>query len=41
MRPSKLRLPDSTAVTDRSLSLIAFEISGESGPVLPIQVVHP
>ncbi len=41
MRPSKLRLPESTAVTDRSLSLMAAEISSGSGPVLPMQVVQP
>jgi len=41
MRPSKLRLPDSTAVTVRSLSLIALEISSGSGPLFPMQVVQP
>jgi hypothetical protein len=41
MRPSKLRLPDRTAVTARSFSLIAAEISGSSGPELPMQVVQP
>src|ERR1700691_2686412 len=40
-RPSKLRLPDNTAAATRSLSLIAFEISGGSGPELPMQVVQP
>jgi hypothetical protein len=41
MRPSKLRLPDRTDTAIRSLSLIAFEISGWSGPELPMQVVQP
>ncbi|SLH84929.1 Uncharacterised protein [Mycobacteroides abscessus subsp. abscessus] len=41
MRPSKLRLPESTAVTVRSLSLMACEISSGSGPVLPMQVAQP
>src|ERR1700736_6542042 len=41
MRPSKLRFPDSTETTARSASLIAWEISGESGPELPMQVVQP
>ena len=41
MRPSKLRLPESTAVTARSLSLIAAETSSSSGPELPMQVVQP
>jgi len=36
-----LRLPDSTAVAARSLSLMAAEISGSSGPELPMQVVQP
>ena len=40
-RPSKLRLPDSTAAATRSLSLIALEISAGSGPELPMQVVQP
>src|SRR5207302_6718766 len=40
-RPSKLRLPDSTAAATRSCSLIALEISGASGPELPMQVVQP
>ena len=38
---SKLRLPESTAVTVRSLALIASEISGSSGPELPMQVAQP
>src|SRR5690348_2946053 len=41
MRPSKLRLPDRTDTTARSLSCTAAEISGGSGPLLPMQVVHP
>src|SRR6185312_11109226 len=41
MRPSKLRLPDSTETAARSLSLIAAEIAAASGPELPMQVVHP
>src|SRR5262249_4810218 len=40
-RPSKLRLPESTAAATRSLSLMALEISGASGPELPMQVVQP
>src|SRR5438093_13219138 len=41
MRPSKLRLPDSTATTDRSFSSIAAATSGDSGPELPMHVVQP
>jgi hypothetical protein len=41
MRPSKLRLPESTAVTARSLSFTDAEISSFSGPELPMQVVQP
>ena len=41
IRPSKLRLPDNTDVTNGSSSAIAFSISGNKGPELPIQVVHP
>src|SRR6202034_903497 len=41
MRPSKLRLPDSTAAVTRSFLLIASEIGGGSGPELPMQVVQP
>ena len=41
MRPSKLRLPDNTDATERSASLIACEISGASGPELPMHVVQP
>ena len=41
IRPSKLRLPESTDATDRSAELIAAEISSDSGPELPMQVVQP
>src|SRR5215471_9879265 len=41
MRPSKLRLPDNTAAATRLLSLMVLEISGGSGPELPMQVVQP
>ena len=41
MRPSKLRLPDSTETTARSLSCTAAEISAGSGPLLPMHVVQP
>jgi undecaprenyl diphosphate synthase len=41
MRPSKLRLPDRTAVATRSPSAMAAEISGCKGPELPMQVVQP
>jgi hypothetical protein len=41
MRPSKLRLPDSTETPIRSYSAIVFEIDGSSGPELPMQVVQP
>ena len=41
MRPSKLRLPDSTETTTRSASLTASEISSGSGPELPMHVVQP
>src|ERR1035437_5636576 len=41
MRPSKLRLPDSTAATTRSFSSIAFATGASSGPLLPMQVVQP
>src|SRR3712207_2918075 len=40
-RPSKLRLPDRTEQATRSLSLIAFETSGISGPELPMQLPQP
>src|SRR5580658_3682859 len=41
MRPSKLRLPDSTAATTRSFLAIVSEIASGSGPELPMQVVQP
>jgi hypothetical protein len=41
MRPSKLRLPDSTEQTTSPLASTASEISGASGPELPMQVVQP
>ncbi len=41
MRPSKLRLPESTETTARSSSPTTFEISSGSGPELPMQVVQP
>src|SRR5436305_488145 len=41
IRPSKLRLPDSTAATTRSLSSTAFAIGSSSGPLLPMHVVQP
>src|SRR6218665_894222 len=41
MRPSKLRLPDSTPAAIRPLSLIVLEIGAGSGPELPMQVVQP
>ncbi len=41
MRPSKLRLPDSTDTTARSPSLTAALTSSGSGPLLPMQVVQP
>jgi hypothetical protein len=41
IRPSKLRLPESTAQTARSFSSTAAEISAGSGPELPMQVVQP
>src|SRR5712691_292981 len=41
MRPSKLRLPESTAAATMSWSLMVLEISGAKGPELPIQVVQP
>ena len=40
-RPSKLRLPESTAQAMTSPALTAAEISGFSGPELPMQVVQP
>src|SRR5215212_6667905 len=41
MRPSKLRLPDSTETTARSPCSIAAETSSGSGPELPMHVVQP
>src|SRR6185312_3603672 len=41
MRPSKLRLPLSTAATTRSSFLTAAETASGSGPLLPMQVVQP
>src|SRR6266480_5783229 len=41
MRPSKLRLPESTEATDRSPLVMASEISGASGPEFPMHVVQP
>ena len=40
-RPSKLRLPESTAAAIRPLSLMVLEIGAGSGPELPMQVVQP
>jgi hypothetical protein len=41
IRPSKFRLPDSTAATARSASFTASLIAGGSGPEFPMQVVQP
>src|SRR5689334_6191398 len=41
MRPSKLRLPESTPAVIRPLSLIVLETGAGSGPELPMQVVQP
>jgi hypothetical protein len=41
MRPSKLRLPDSTATTLRSSLVDAAATSSISGPEFPMHVVHP
>ena len=41
IRPSKLRLPDSTDTTARSASFTPAEISSCSGPELPMHVVQP
>ena len=41
MRPSKLRLPDSTPAAIRPLSLMVFDTGAGSGPELPMQVVQP
>src|SRR5689334_14887390 len=40
-RPSKLRLPESTADTDSLLSCTALPIGSFSGPELPMHVVQP
>src|SRR5471032_2572266 len=40
MRPSKLRLPDNTAVAYRSRSMISCWITGSSAPDMPLQVVQ-
>ncbi len=41
IRPSKLRLPDSTAATASSLASMAPAMASSSGPELPMQVVQP
>src|SRR5437764_4837722 len=41
MRPSKLRLPESTDTTARSASPTACEMASGSGPEFPMQVVQP
>ena len=41
MRPSKLRLPLSTALATRSPSVTALATLSGSGPLLPMQVVQP
>src|SRR3954454_8286872 len=41
MRPSKLRLPESTAAATTSFLLLDSEISSASGPELPMQLVQP
>jgi hypothetical protein len=41
MRPSKLRLPESTAATVSLPSSIALLMGSGSGPELPMQVVQP
>src|SRR3546814_2725372 len=40
MRPSKLRLPDSTAVAYKSRSTTSCWILGSSAPLMPLQVVQ-
>src|ERR1700756_1365665 len=40
MRPSKLRLPESTAVAYRSRSITSCWIFGSAAPDMPLQVVH-
>src|SRR5690606_17093107 len=41
IRPSKFRLPESTAATSSAPSAIASETAGSSEPELPMQVVQP
>jgi hypothetical protein len=41
IRPSKLRLPESTEATTRPRRCTASEISAGSGPELPMHVVQP
>src|SRR4029077_18349311 len=41
MRPSKLRLPLNTDATTRFFASISADTSSGSGPLLPMQVVHP
>src|SRR5918992_5352406 len=41
MRPSKLRLPLRTDATIRFRSLTMLDTGSGSGPLLPMQVVHP
>src|SRR5690606_23706345 len=41
MRPSKLRLPESTEQTTRPRSRTSAATSSGSGPLLPMQVVQP
>src|SRR3970282_2156016 len=41
MRPSKLRLPESTAATTNCPSSIARDTASGNGPEFPMQVVHP
>ncbi len=41
MRPSKLRLPLSTAAATRSPSSMAWRMGSGRGPLLPMQVVQP
>ena len=40
-RPSKLRLPLSTAAATRDSWLMALEMDSSRGPLLPMQVVQP
>ena len=41
MRPSKLRLPDSTEAATMPWSLIVAASDSSIGPELPMQVVQP